>query len=132
MTRAKPRIKNGTHLAKALGLPVEEGRYRDDGYFYERPKAYPCAFFDRCGYIVVESEEKLRDIATVGQKVNFRRPVSRQKGYVVSDNWEEWARIERDYRAKVSVASKAKRLLGALTEDEKKELIQRLGLSIKN
>ena len=129
MARAKPRIKNGTHLAKALELPVKEGRYRDDGYFYQRPTAYPCAFFDKYGFAIVESEVKLREIASVGRRVNFRRPIARQNGYAVVKNWEEWPRKEREYRVNVAAVSVYEKLLADLTDDEKKELIQRLRLS---
>lgn len=120
-------VKNGTDLAEALGLPVSEGRAHYEGTFYKRPHHYPCAFFDRRGYIIVDSEAELIKIAKVsGERVNIQPELSRKPGYQVGENWQDWPQIESAHREKKAKKSKAHKALDNLSDEEKRRLIDKL------
>jgi len=109
-------VKNGTNLAEALSLPVAEGRFHIDGTFYQKPGAFPCAFFDQRGYIIVDSFQLLESIANVsGEKVNFQKQLSRTRGYVVGENWRDWPEMaNRRGEKKAKMAKAVTGLIGVL------------------
>ena len=120
-------ISDGTCLAEALRLPVAEGRFHIDGTFYKRPDKYPCAFFDRRGYTIVESETALEEIATVsGARANIQPELSKRPGYQLGQNWKEWPVIARARQSERAKVSKARRLLSGLTEQQRWELLDKL------
>lgn len=116
-------INNGNDLAEALGLPVNEGRFHHEGH-YERPSKYPCAFFDKHGFMVVDSYTTLTGLAHVSKKVNFARPVSRMKGYKYREDWRDRPRIVDSLRTRRKLA----KLIHSKGGEEKSRLLQKLGL----
>lgn len=127
MAKTAKLVKNGSDLAEVLQLPVAEGRFHVDGHFFQRPGAYPCAFFDRRGYLIVDSEAALAKIARLSkQKVNFQRPVSTQKGYRFQENWPDWPMLANARTAEKAKLAEASTLLSRLSEEERRQLIARL------
>ena len=78
-------LSKGKELAKALSLKVEQALYSDWGNFYAAITRYPCALFDRNGYIIVWSEEDLeRNGIKVGKRTNVPRKISSLPAYVLT------------------------------------------------
>lgn len=104
-----------------------EGCFHIDGTFYKRPDRYPCAFFDRRGYTIVESEAVLEEIAAVsGAGVNVQPELSKKPGYQLGQNWKEWPVLAKAQQSERAKLSKARRLLSGLTEQQRRELLDKL------
>ncbi len=77
-------MSKGNDLAKELSLEVEQALYSDWGNFYAAITKYPCALFDKNGYIVIESEEDIeKNNIKVGVRTNVPRKISSLSNYVL-------------------------------------------------
>ena len=83
---------NGKQLSTQLGLCVSSSRYSRTGMWYNNPLAFPCAFHDEDGYLIVQDGahwERLkteqsgdRPYVAQGKRTNFRKPgISGIPGY---------------------------------------------------
>jgi len=127
MSNAPKYVKNGSDLAEALSLPVAEGRFHVDGIFYKQPSTYPCAFFDKRGKLIIESEAALEKISQISKgRVNFRRPISKQLGCQFVENSPDWPELAAAHAVKKARKPKAVKLLATLSDKEKHQLIDRL------
>ena len=81
--KVMPRANN---LVAKLGLNVAQAFYSDWGNFYMAITAYPCALFDRAGYVVIQDEAELEPLGIViGKRTNVRQRISNLPGYVRFD-----------------------------------------------
>lgn len=77
-------MSKGNDLAKELSLEVEQALYSDWGNFYAAITKYPCALFDKNGYIIIESEEDIeKNNIKVGVRTNVPRKISSLSNYVL-------------------------------------------------
>lgn len=74
--------KRAAELSKAFGLEVVQSRYSDWGNFYGLVQAFPCALWDRSGYVVFEdgSELEISEIS-VGKRINVPKGISSLSTY---------------------------------------------------
>lgn len=119
MTISKKYVCNGSDLAKALGLHVSEGHFHIAGRFYKSPNDYPCAFFDKYGYVIFDSVGDLAEKATVSSgKVNLHRPISKMRAYKACANWTAWPRMAK----RVASQRRLQRMLESLSYEEKQQI----------
>ncbi len=78
-------MSKGNKLAKDLSLNVAQALYSDWGNFYAGITKYPCALFDRCGYVIIEDKDELEnnDIK-IGKRTNIPHKISSLPGYVLT------------------------------------------------
>lgn len=77
-------MSKGNDLAKELSLEVEQALYSDWGNFYAAITKYPCALFDKNGYIIIGSEEDIeKNNIKVGVRTNVPRKISSLSNYVL-------------------------------------------------
>ena len=104
----------GKRLSRQLGLNVPDSKYRQDGMWYHNPSAFPCAFHDKEGYLLVEDEahwERLktepfgeRPYTTQNQSTHFKTPgVSGIPGYHRRDSTEPTNFVEPDTQPELEV-----------------------------
>ena len=75
-------MSKGNNLAKELSLEVGQALYSDWGNFYAAITKYPCALFDKDGYIVINSKDDLRkNNIKVGKRTNIPHKISSLEGY---------------------------------------------------
>ncbi len=76
----------GEMLRESHGLDwVAKAYYHKDSTFYERPRAYPAAFFDTGGYLLFTTESQLIDSPyskVSARKVNFSPGIFSAPNYV--------------------------------------------------
>lgn len=80
--------KKADELSEAFGLRVEQSRYSDWGNFYGLVQSYPCALWDRFGYIVLNNEDALKIPGiSVAKRINIPKGISSLDGYkcVIND-----------------------------------------------
>ena len=78
-------MSKGNELAKELSLKVNQSLYSDWGNFYAAITNYPCALFDKDGYIIIQSEEDVEsNNIKVGKRTNIPHKISSLKGYVLT------------------------------------------------
>jgi len=78
-------LSKGNELAKDLSLNVEQALYSDWGNFYAAITKYPCALFDRDGYIIINSMEDLeRNNIKIGKRTNIPHKISSLPTYVLT------------------------------------------------
>ena len=78
-------MSKGNELAKDLSLNVEQALYSDWGNFYAAITKYPCALFDRDGYIIINSMEDLeRNNIKIGKRTNIPHKISSLPTYVLT------------------------------------------------
>lgn len=78
-------LSKGNELAKKLSLKVKQSLYSDWGNFYAVIKNYPCALFDKDGYIIIQNEEEVElNNIKVGKRTNIPQKISSLKGYVLT------------------------------------------------
>lgn len=79
--------KKAEELSKAFRLNVAQSRYSDWGNFYALIQHYPCALWDRSGYIIFnnESELKIPGVSVV-KKINIPKGISSLTGYKLIDD----------------------------------------------
>lgn len=69
-------------LSKAFGLNVVQSRYSDWGNFYGLVRSYPCALWDRSGYIIFKDEDELKIPGiSVAKRINVPKGISSLSGY---------------------------------------------------
>jgi hypothetical protein len=69
-------------LSKVFGLNVIQSRYSDWGNFYGLVQSYPCALWDRSGYILFSNEDALKiPGVSVGKRINVPKGISSLNGY---------------------------------------------------
>jgi hypothetical protein len=74
--------KKADELSKALRLNVVQSRYSNWGNFYGLVQFYPCALWDRSGYIIFNSEDELKvPGVSVAKRINVPRGISSLNGY---------------------------------------------------
>jgi hypothetical protein len=74
--------KKADELSKAFGVNVVQSRYSDWGNFYGLVQSYPCALWDRSGYIIFNNEDELkRPGISVAKRINVPKGVSSLNGY---------------------------------------------------
>lgn len=74
--------KKAEELSKAFNLPVVQSRYSDWGNFYGLVKYYPCALWDRSGYIIFNSENELkRPGISIAKRINVPKGILSLTGY---------------------------------------------------
>lgn len=77
-------MSKGNDLAKDLSLNVTQSLYSDWGNFYAAITKFPCALFDRNGYVIVNSEEDLaRNDIKIGKRTNIPQKISSFPDYVL-------------------------------------------------
>ena len=80
--------KKADELSKAFGLEVVQSRYSDWGNFYGLVQFYPCALWDRSGYIIFNDENELKIPGiSVSKRINIPKRISLLNGYkyVITD-----------------------------------------------
>lgn len=74
--------KKADELSKLFGLEVVQSRYSDWGNFYGLVQSYPCALWDRSGYIIFKNENELKIPGiSVSKKINIPKRISLLNGY---------------------------------------------------
>lgn len=69
-------------LSKVFGLNVIQSRYSDWGNFYGLVQSYPCALWDRSGYILFSNEDALKiPGVSVAKRINVPKGISSLNGY---------------------------------------------------
>lgn len=69
-------------LSKAFRLNVVQSRYSDWGNFYGLIHSYPCALWDRSGYIIFNNEDDLKTPGvSVAKRINVPKGISSLNGY---------------------------------------------------
>jgi HNH endonuclease len=72
----------GKELSEAFNLNVEQSLYSDRGNFYGLIKHYPCALWDRSGYIIFNNETELQIPGiSVKKRININANISSLNGY---------------------------------------------------
>jgi predicted HNH restriction endonuclease len=72
----------GKELAKFVGINVKQSLYSDWGNFYAPIREFPCALFDKKGFIVINDETELEKFdIRVGKRVNARKGISSLPNY---------------------------------------------------
>jgi len=59
------------------------------------------------------------------EKANFRRPLYRQQGYKLGENWSDWPELANARVIEKARLSKAARLLANLSDEEKRQFIEK-------
>ncbi len=78
-------MSKGNDLAQELSLEVAQALYSDWGNFYAAIKEYPCALFDRNGYVIINSEEDLiRYDIKIRKRTNVPHKIPSLPGYVLT------------------------------------------------
>ena len=74
--------KKADELSKAFNLEVVQARYSDWGNFYGLVQSYPCALWDRSGYIIFNNEDELKIPGiSVAKRINVPKGISSLNGY---------------------------------------------------
>ncbi|WP_088890313.1 HNH endonuclease [Leptolyngbya ohadii] len=74
--------RKADELSKAFGLEVVQSRYSDWGNFYGLVQSYPCALWDRSGYIIFNNEDELKIPGiSIAKRINIPKGISALKGY---------------------------------------------------
>ena len=74
--------KKADELSKVFSLDVVQSRYSDWGNFYGLVQFYPCALWDRSGYIVFANEHELKiPEISVSKRINIPKGISSLKNY---------------------------------------------------
>jgi hypothetical protein len=69
-------------LSEAFNLEVKQSRYSDWGNFYGLVQSYPCALWDRFGYIIFNNENELKiPGVSIGKRINVPKGISSLPGY---------------------------------------------------
>ena len=69
-------------LSRAFGLDVVQSRYSDWGNFYGLVQSYPCALWDRLGYVIFNNEDELKITGvSVAKRINVPKGISSLNGY---------------------------------------------------
>ena len=69
--------KKADELSKAFGLNVVQSRYSDWGNFYGLVQFYPCALWDRSGYVIFNNEAELKTSGvSVAKRINVPKGIS--------------------------------------------------------
>jgi predicted HNH restriction endonuclease len=70
-------LGKGNELAKLVGIEVKQSLYSEWGNFYAPIKAFPCALFDKNGFIILNNESDLSAFKIrVGKRVNVPERIS--------------------------------------------------------
>lgn len=80
--------KKADELSKAFGLEVVQSRYSAWGNFYGLVQSYPCALWDRSGYIIFNDKNELKIPGiSVSKRINIPERISLLNGYkyVITD-----------------------------------------------
>jgi hypothetical protein len=74
--------QSADELSRLFGLEVVQSRYSDWGNFYGLIKLYPCALWDRSGYIIFNNENELKIPGiSVAKRINVPKGISSLNGY---------------------------------------------------
>lgn len=74
--------QSADELSKSFGLEVAQSRYSDWENFYGLIKSYPCALWDRSGYIIFNNEDGLKIPGiSVAKRINVPKGISSLYGY---------------------------------------------------
>ncbi len=74
--------QNADELSKLFGLEVVQSRYSDWGNFYGLIKSYPCALWDRSGYVIFNNDNELKIPGIfVAKRINVPKGISSLDGY---------------------------------------------------
>ena len=69
-------------LSRSFGLEVVQSRYSDWGNFYGLVQSYPCALWDRSGYVIFTNEDELKITGvSVAKRINVPKGISSLNGY---------------------------------------------------
>lgn len=69
-------------LSRAFGLDVVQSRYSDWGNFYGLVQSYPCALWDKSGYVVFNNQDELKITGvSVAKRINIPKGISSLNGY---------------------------------------------------
>ncbi|RJX29540.1 MAG: hypothetical protein C4531_10370 [Desulfurivibrio sp.] len=70
-------------LINKHNIPVQHGRYREDGKWYHHLRKFPSAFLDSNGYVIFNSKEEYQNCVFLqfGQDVNIPKGISAIPGY---------------------------------------------------
>jgi hypothetical protein len=93
--------KKANELSKTFGLNVVQSRYSDWGNFYGLVQSYPCALWDRSGYIIIKNEDELKiPGVSVAKRINVPKGISSLNGYkrVIHDQLPEELPDEVEYQ----------------------------------
>ena len=74
--------KKADELSKEFGLNVVQSRYSDWGNFYGLVQNYPCALWDKSGYVIFNNEDDLNiPEISVAKRINIPKRISSLKTY---------------------------------------------------
>ena len=100
----------GKELSKTLGIDCQQALYSEWGNFYAAITKYPCALFDKAGFIVIGSPDELDKLGIrVGKRTNIPHHISSLPIYQLVAAWrvqvaEEIAQEEPRLYAEGAVA----------------------------
>ena len=80
--------KKADELSKLFSLDVIQSRYSDWGNFYGLVQFYPCALWDRSGYVIFYNDHELKiPEISVSKRINIPKRISFLNNYkrVISD-----------------------------------------------
>ncbi len=74
--------KKADELSKLFSLDIVQSRYSDWGNFYGLVQFYPCALWDRSGYVIFANEHELQiPEISVSKKINIPKRISSLNNY---------------------------------------------------
>jgi HNH endonuclease len=81
-------MSKGRELARELGIECKQALYSEWGNFYAPLKDYPCIFFDKSGFIVIESPDELDGQGIkIGKRTNVPNSISSAPKYQSISAW---------------------------------------------
>lgn len=81
-------MSKGRELARELGIECKQALYSEWGNFYAPIKDYPCIFFDKSGFIVIESPDELDGQGIkIGERTNVPNLISSAPKYQLISAW---------------------------------------------
>jgi hypothetical protein len=81
-------MSKGRELARELGIEFKQALYSEWGNFYAPIKDYPCIFFDKSGFIIIESPDELDGQGIkVGKRTNVPNTISSASKYQLTSAW---------------------------------------------
>ncbi len=81
-------MAKGNQLSQELGIECEQALYSEWGNFYAPIRCYPCALFDKNGFIVVNSPDDFEELGIrVGRRTNVPNQISSAPTYQLISAW---------------------------------------------
>lgn len=81
-------MAKGRELARELGINCKQALYSERGNFYAPINGYPCALFDKKGFVVINSPDELSDFGVkIRKRTNVHNLISSASAYQLISAW---------------------------------------------